>query len=151
MEKTTFPQWVIDVATITSILSFIITIFVFKQVGDIRKKFSNKARLPEIQNELIGFISNINSQIDDWENSKEKISVEFSNCAGLLDSLAPKLNGVQGIKAKKLLKKLRYKPYYIFPVKKKEINNMEIAWSLYEDLSELNVSLSQVIKDSNWE
>ncbi|HGM5452873.1 hypothetical protein [Serratia marcescens] len=133
-----------------TILGFIITIIILKQTKDIKKSFLNKARLPEIQNELNSCASNINKQIDDWEGSKERISVEFSKCAGLLDSLIKKLDNEQNIRAKALLKKLKSRPYYILPPIKNRITNKETAWSLYEDLSELNSNLSQIIKDSHW-
>lgn len=150
MAQSIFPQWIMDIATAMTIFGFLITLLVFKQTKDIKKSFLNKARLPEIQKELNQCASNINKQIDNWEGSKERISVEFFNCAGILDSLIKKLDDNQKTKARSLLKRLRYRPFYIFPAKKTCIADKATAWSLYEDLSELNVSLSQIIKDSNW-
>ncbi|MEI7085466.1 hypothetical protein WCU61_05255 [Pectobacterium versatile] len=150
MTQSIFPQWVIDIATVMTISGFFITILVFRQTKYIKKSFLNKARLPEIQKELNKCASNINKQIDDWDNSKERIAVEFSNCAGLLDSLIRKLNDDQSTRAKSLLKRLKSRPYYILPPIKNPIDDKNTAWSLYEDLSELNVSISQIIKDSHW-
>ncbi|MKV44979.1 hypothetical protein DUU84_05185 [Salmonella enterica subsp. enterica] len=150
MGQSIFPQWIMDMATVMTISGFLITLLIFKQTKDIKKSFLNKARLPEIQSELNTCASNINKQLDDWESSKERISVEFSKCAGLLDSLIQKLNKEQSLSAKALLKRIKSRPYFILSPIKNRITDKDTAWSLYEDLSELNSSLSQIIKDSHW-
>ncbi len=150
MAQSIFPQWIMDIATIMTILGFVITVFVLQQTKEIKRNFLSKARLPQIQRELRSCASNINKQLDDWESSKEKIFVEFSKCAGLLDSLIQKLNDDQSASAKALLKRLKYRPYYILRPIKNKITDKDTAWSLYADLSELNSNLSQIIKDSHW-
>lgn len=150
MAQSIFPEWLMDMATVMTIWGFILTIFVFKQTKYIKRNFLSKARLPEIQSELRSCASNINKQLDDWESSKEKIFVEFSKCAGLLDSLIQKLNDDQNTRAKSLLKRLKSRPYYVFAPIKNKITDKGTAWSLYADLSELNSYLSQIIKDSRW-
>lgn len=137
-----------DLSTVLSVLGFIVTLWVLQQTRDIKKSFTNKARLPEIQKELNKCASKINTLMKDWEGGKYLVSAEFSKCSGLIDNLLTKLDKDKSYQAQTLLDSLRHRPFPFIKVKSIHVEDEKKAWDLYAKLSELNAYLSQIVRDS---
>lgn len=144
-----FPVWVVDIATVVTILGFILTLLVWLQVRWIKLSYKNKARLPEIHLELSECASKINGYLNDWNNQERMAIVELTACKGLLDNLSLKSNSALKKSASKLKLKISGKSSrYSFKILK--MNN-DLAWDIYGELTSLNNLLDQTIKDSKWE
>lgn len=143
------PSWVVDIATIATILGFFLTIMVWYQVKWIKLSYKNKARLPEIHLELSECASKINGYLNDWDNQERMAIAEMTACKGLLDNLSLKSNSTLKKSASKLKLKISGKSsWYSFKALKM---NSDLAWDIYGELTSLNNLLGQTIKDSKWE
>ncbi|MGQ5911941.1 hypothetical protein ACUNH5_22895 [Serratia sp. IR-2025] len=146
-----FPSWIIDTATALTILGFIFTIIVFFKVRYIKQSFMNKARLPDIYKEITIKTSNISRLLPDWSDSKNKINEELSTCTALLELLMtrtpPELKQI----VKTLLSMLIKKKYFWERNSMIIIEDSDLAWEIYRELSRVSTYLEHIIKDLDWE
>lgn len=147
-----FPTWVSDISIVMTILGFFITLAVFYQTQFIKSRFINKARLPEILQELRTATSRISSYLGNWKESEKALSAELHTCKGLIESLKPRLNDVNRKQAVKLISLIDNRPwhYYISRSPSKKIDE-DKAWILYGELSRLNTLLDQTVKDQRFQ
>lgn len=146
-------QYVVDSATIATLVGLALTFWVLIETKTLKKTFRKKARIPEIHSDLKECASRISALLRDaknWENTRDHVSKEFAECIGLIESLVGILTGDDKRKANSLLDRLSPKPGRFKKRAREDINKRELAWSLYEDLSLLNTRLDQSVKDMNW-
>ncbi|MEN4076043.1 hypothetical protein [Serratia marcescens] len=111
----------------------------------------NKARLPDIYKEITIKTSNISRLLPDWSDSKNKINEELSTCTALLELLMtrtpPELKQI----VKTLLSMLIKKKYFWERNSMIIIEDSDLAWEIYRELSRVSTYLEHIIKDLDWE
>ncbi|MGU9887367.1 hypothetical protein [Serratia marcescens] len=149
--KSFFPSWIIDISTAMTILGFILTVIVFYKVRYIKKSFMNRARLPDIYKNITIKTSSISRLIPDWNNSKNKINEELTTCIALLEVLMtrtpPELKQI----IRELLSKLIKKKGFFERKSMIVIENPDMAWEIYRDLSRVSTYLENIVEDLKWE
>lgn len=140
------PQWFNDLANLSSVAELLVTIFLFIEARGITNSFLIKATLPDSIKKLENFSSKISSDLGDWSNKERLVQKHFSEALGCLKTLEKKLPSTQKKEVSDLIKKLRFKKFYLWDKKLTEND----SWKLYADLSKVIVMLDQLQKDSKW-
>ncbi|ELJ6259146.1 hypothetical protein ACYA8F_26270 [Klebsiella pneumoniae] len=149
MDILTWPlsQTVTDIASLTGIVSFFFTVKVFFTTRSLKAALKSKVRIPQIHSDLQKKASMISEAIGEWDNRKDFIRKEFTDCAVFAESLLDKLSSKDRAKIDIFLDDV--KPKKLF--RRKEIviniNDQEQAWKLYEKLSILNSRVNELVKD----
>jgi hypothetical protein len=151
MEILTWPlqPWITDVATLTTLAGFLLTLFVYKEARSLKKVFKRKARVPELHRELRDCATKINNGLSEWDENCDSIKAELLKCAVYVESLKGKLTTKDKEKANEFLELVSKKSF--FGKRKIEVNveSWDDAWKLYENLSILNTRLDEIVKDMN--
>ncbi|MDK1687978.1 hypothetical protein QMT05_13440 [Cronobacter malonaticus] len=150
----TLPQYITDLGTLLGIVSFFMTVWVVRTTNLLKDKFKNKARIPEIHKELENKASTISSllrRINNWSEVKDQVSKEFSDCVPLIESLIDKINDDNKSKIKETLSKIAPRKGLFRRRERQNINDSELAWTLYQELSSLNTRVNQILKDMRWD
>lgn len=147
------PEWLTDlnkIGSISSVLGFIVTVFLFIEARKIRNSFLRRARLPEINKELSKATSKVSNHLKNWDADKTPALEALSNVKALLENIKPKLPAEEKRKVGAYLDRLQPKKYLVIKTSVSELNE-EAAWELYTELSGLVTSLQQLAKDSKWD
>jgi hypothetical protein len=147
------PEWLTDlnkIGSISSIIGLIVTIFLFVEARKIRDSFLRKARLPEINKELLKVASKVSGQLNNWSTDKRPALVTFSNIKALLKNIKPKLPSKERKEVGDYLKQLQPKKYLFIRSSISELDE-DTAWELYAELSGLVTTLRQLANDSKWD
>lgn len=143
-------DWLTTISSISSILGFIITIFLFIEARKIRGSFIRRARLPELSKELARTTSEVSKHLKSWGVDKAPALETFSKVKALLENIEPKLPTNERKKISIYLSQLKPRKYFLIKVNISKMSEDDV-WKLYTDLSGLVTSLEQIIKDSNWD
>jgi hypothetical protein len=147
------PEWLTDlnkIGSISSIIGLIVTIFLFVEARKIRDSFLRKARLPEINKELLKVFSKVSGQLNNWGTDRNPALEAFSNVKALLENIKPKLPSKERKKVGDYLNQLQPKKYLFIRSSISELDK-DAAWELYTELSGLMTTLQQLAKDSKWD
>lgn len=147
------PDWLTDlnkIGSISSMIGFIVTVFLFIEARKIRDSFLRRARLPEINKELTKATSKVSDQLKNWDDDKTPALEEFSKVKALLENIKPKLPSEERKKVNDYICRLQPKKYLIIKTSISELSE-DAAWELYTELSGLVTSLQQLAKDSKWD
>ncbi len=147
------PDWLTDInkiGSISSIVGLIVTVFLFAEARRIKNSFLRRARLPEVNRELIKLSSNLSDRLKDWENSKTLAIETFSQIKALLENIKPKLPSEEKKKVAEYLQQLHPKKYFIYDSSLSDLTEDD-GWDRYTELSGLVTTLQQLAKDSRWD
>jgi len=147
------PEWLTDlnkIGSISSIIGLIVTIFLFVEARKIRDSFLRKARLPEINKELLKVASKVSGQLKNWGTDRNPALVAFSNIKALLENIKPKLPSKERKEVGDYLNQLQPKKYLFIRSSISELDE-DTAWELYAELSGLVTTLQQLANDSKWD
>lgn len=147
------PEWLTDInklGSISSILGLIVTFFLFIEARKIQKSFLRKARLPEVNKELMKLASLLSERLKKWETDKTSAIEVFSTIKALLENIKPKLPSEEKKKVESYLIQLHPKKYLFIDCSLSQLSEDE-AWERYTDLSGLVTTLQQLAKDSKWD
>ncbi len=147
------PDWLTDInkiGSISSIIGLVVTVFLFIEARSIKNSFLRRARLPEVNRELLKFTSQLSERLKDWENSKTDAIETFSQIKALLENIKPKLPSEEKKKVDEYLQQLHPKKYLIINGSLSDLNEDD-AWDRYTELSGLVTTLQQLAKDSKWD
>ncbi|MDE8814530.1 hypothetical protein VC885_13150 [Citrobacter freundii] len=151
MEILTWPlkPWITDVATLTTLAGFLLTLFVYKETKSLKSVFKRKARVPEIHKNLRDCAAKINDGLSEWDDNAESVKSELLKCAVYVESLKDKLAPKDKEKASEFLELVSEKSYFGKRKLVLKVENEDDAWNLYENLSILNTRLDEIVKDMN--
>lgn len=146
-------EWLTDInniGSVSSILGLIATVFLFLEARVIRNSFLRRARLPELNIELVNATSQVSKNLKKWDKDKKPTLESFSNVKALLENIKPKLPNEERKKVENFLSGLQPKKYFVIRSKISGLSE-DSAWELYTELSGLITSLEQLAKDSKWD
>ncbi|MCG7537287.1 hypothetical protein [Pseudoalteromonas sp. OOF1S-7] len=147
------PNWPTDInqiGSISSIIGLIVTVFLFFEARSIKNSFIRRARLPEVNRELLKFTSQLSERLKNWESQKTEAIETFSQIKALLQNIKPKLPSEEKRKVDEYLQKLHPKRYLIIEGSLSDLTEDD-AWDRYTELSGLVTTLQQLAKDSKWD
>jgi len=147
------PDWLTDInniGSIASIVGLIVTVFLLVEARSIKNSFLRRARLPEVNRELMKLTSKLSDRLKDWENSKTLAVEIFSQIKALLENIKPKLPSEEKKKVEEYLQHLHPKKYFIMSCSLSDLTEND-AWDRYTELSGLVTTLQQLAKDSKWD
>lgn len=144
------PQWLTDIASFSSILGLVISVFVLIEAKKIRKSFLRRARLPEIMKELTEANNGLSKHLKNWNDGKRFGIEQLSIAKGLLENLEEKLPDKERKKVRIFCRKLETKKFLFFTIPITNVDEDQ-AWELYTQLTGLITSLEQLSKDSKWD
>ncbi|WP_320043501.1 hypothetical protein [uncultured Desulfobacter sp.] len=143
------------VSNICSVLSFFISIFAMLSVRQLKKKYRNKKRIPEILSDLERISKEFNELTKEVEQNRREIIVATKKLKAILESLKKKSNTdiektliVALKRTKQVIKNKRPVSYFFF---NREWIFFEEIWELYGDLQSVIQSLNEHTKDKKWE
>jgi hypothetical protein len=147
------PPWLTDIASISSIIGLLITIWVLRETKNIRKSFLTKARLPDAIKELESLATNLSKTIPEWETNKQDTLTEISRCMSILKNIEPKLTASIKKDVATILEEFQRKKSIINFWRKKSISelNLDEIWNLYSQLQFVIEGLRQKKHDMRWE
>ncbi len=147
------PDWFAhlnNIGSISSIIGLLVTIFLFLEAKKIRNSFIRKARLPEVNNDLVKSTSQLVENLRKWDDDKNPSIEIFSRVRALLENIKEKLPPEEKKKVKVYLQKLYPKKYYFINGPLSDLS-VDEAWDRYTELSGLITTLQQSAKDSKWD
>lgn len=147
------PDWqthINELGSISSILGLIVTVFLFFEARKIRNSFLRRARLPELNKDLIKVTSEVAETLKKWNADKTPALETFSKVKALLENIRLKVPSEEKRKVDNYLNRLQPKKFFIMKSSISELNE-DSAWELYTELSGLVTSLQQLAKDSKWD
>ncbi len=150
-------QSITDAATILTIISFFMTLWVIRTTNFLKKKFKNKGRLPEIKTEITQTTNKIFSILtsreldNNWVEFNRMFSMEVKTCYPVIDNLLSKVESDQKNAVKNILDLIAPKTRFFGRRKVITISNKDKAWDIYQELSSLTVHIDQIMKDMRWD
>lgn len=147
------PSWLTDIASISSIIGLLITIWVLRETKNIRKSFLTKARLPDVIKELECIATNLSKTIPEWATNKQDTLTEISRCMSILKNIEPKLTASIKKDVATILEEFQRKKSITNFWTKKSISELSIdeIWHLYSQLQFVLEGLKQKKHDMRWE
>ena len=145
-----FPQWFIDLATLTTVVGFFFTIWLLFEAKKIRNSFLRRARLPQITKKLSEVSKSLSSHLKNWTNEEREAIQQLSISRALLENVLPKLPEQEQKKCNAYIKKLTPKKWIFFN-RDLPVLTEDSAWNLYTELSALTTTLIELEKDSKWD
>jgi len=142
-----FPQWIVDIATVMTMLGFFLTLWLLYEARHIRNSFLRRARLPQITKELGKASAHLSSHLQKWDSEEREAIKQLFITRALLENLLSKLPEKEHKKCAVFVKKLKRKKWGVIDIKFSE----DDVWNLYSELSALTTMLIQLEKDSKWD
>ncbi|MCB5186139.1 hypothetical protein LG201_13070 [Methylobacillus gramineus] len=133
-----------------STLGVLITLYLTREISYVKKSFIRKARLPEINNDLNVRYQKLLSLLREENIDNSKIKLNLLEVKAILRNLEKKLPSGEKKTAQNILKLLNPKKYFISKLDLSGFDK-EYYWKIYEEMSELIVSLNLLMKDSHWD
>jgi hypothetical protein len=123
---------------IASIISLVMTIFIFFSVKNIKEHFIARIRLPGLNKTLKDHSKKINSYLSDFDNNERVIKTEIKCFESTLKNLKSKVPGKNRKEIKQVLRKIKKVT--------NPITNDE-AWEIYNDLLATILTVENILKD----
>ena len=137
------PAWLIDTASIVSIVGFIVTCFLFMEAKKIRKSFMRKARIPEIVTDLDRIADGLVADLKKYNEESRSAHEKIQRATALLESILLKVPDANKEKITDFIK-----------ASKEMIETTldeDSSWKIYGELSGVVTYLQQIAKDTRWD
>lgn len=138
-----FPSWVADVASIMSIVGFVVTCFLLLEARKIRQSFIRKVRIPEIVSELDSISSELIAALKSYKSENRSAHEKIQKASALMESILPKISANSSDRVQLFIKS-----------SKTSLNGTldeDVCWRLYGELSGVVTYLQQISKDTKWD
>jgi len=137
------PNWLTDIASIVSIIGFIVTCFLLVEARKIRNSFMRKARIPEIVNDLDRISGDLIANLKQYDNESRSAHEKIQKATALLESILPKIPDSQKEKVQS----------FIDGTNEAISNtlNEDSSWNVSTELSGVVTYLQQIAKDTRWD
>lgn len=137
------PNWLTDIASIVSIIGFIVTCFLLVEARKIRNSFMRKARIPEIVNDLDRISGDLIANLKQYNNESRSAHEKIQKATALLESILPKIPDSQKEKVQS----------FIDGTNEAISNtlNEDSSWNVSTELSGVVTYLQQIAKDTRWD
>lgn len=132
-----------DLGTLASILSFVITLYVFFAVRKIKSFYVSKARVPELIDQLKEHASHLADLHRDFNDSRPQVLLEIGKAEVTLRSLKNKVRRPTKKSVAVVIKLIKsYGPYN---------QTQDNLWKIYVEMQKLIQEVVGVQSDRAWE
>jgi hypothetical protein len=139
-----FVQYFInEIAGLTSIIGFVLTIFVFFNVRNIRNYYKKRIRLPQLLEKILQNTKTISEYLNDFPGNSNFIAIELGKTESNLKTLQQHCNQYIKSECKKVIKEIK-------GTTKKEITEDKIRL-IHVALHKIIESTNNFQEDLNWE
>ena len=147
------PNWVNDIASLSSIVGLIVTGFLLYEAKKLRDSFLMKARLPDIITTLKSIATNLSSIINSYDQSKGDILTDLGRCRSILVNVKPKVSANIKKDIDDLIQKIRKeKNFVLFKMSNISSDYTEDElWNIYTDIQTVIEGLDQHKQDLRWQ
>lgn len=140
-------QWIQDIDTLLSLLSFFVTLYVWWAVREIKNTFFTRARLPEYLKDLEMARSALSVSLDQWPTQRHTAHEQIKICVAILVSSRSILPKEEKTEINKIIDKLNVATVEFLSQKYDDVKNV---WDLYSDIQFGITSMSQLSKNIRW-
>lgn len=126
---------------IASILGFLISLYVLKEIKNITKKFLFRVRVPDLLASLKTIATDLSQNLNSFDESRREIDTCLSRCDSTLRNLIKKVDRETKKTTKQLLSSIK---------KKSKPLNKDEVWNIFTDLLGLIDTLGHIQKDIKW-
>jgi hypothetical protein len=130
-------------ADLSSMLGLMITIFVARSLGDIKRKFIFNARVGEYLKEFEEISSEMSKYLSDFDSNVNYLVTEIGKVRSNLDSISKKAKKDIKRRANSIIRKIDRSGY-------KEGLSRENAWLIYTEMNIFIQDLRNVREDMRW-
>lgn len=132
-----------EIGSFYSLVSLLLTIFIFLSIRKIKNFYFCKVRLPQLIKKVKSNTSKISDFLNNFKESKDNIRLELGKLEANLKSLSKKINKPIKLYIKKDLKRIR----------NLSKNNLtpEITWEIYREVSKTLEEINNYFEDIKWE
>lgn len=141
--SSSFWEIVNVVASVSSVVALILTLFIFYHTSKLRNRYLFLIRAPELIKQLEDHGSNISKYLDAPSVYQQELRIELTMCRANLKNLRPKLD--RG--AKSSLKTLDRN---IQRVLQRDPVSSDDAWALYQELIGFILEVQNLLADQAW-
>ncbi len=140
-------QWIQDIDTLLSLLSFFVTLYVLYEVHVIKNTFFTRARLPEYLKDLGVAGSTLSASLNQWPTQRHAAHEQIKICVTILTSSRSVLPKEEKTEINKIIDKLNVAKVEFHSQKYDDVNNV---WDLYSDIQSVIASMTQLSKNIRW-
>lgn len=130
-------------ASISSIISLILTFYVFLDVRKIKSYYLFAARVPNLIEKLQQNASNLSDYLDNFEQFSSKIEEELAEAEVIVESLSKRIDGDAKKSTEKLIKHMQE-----YNSREK---NRDSVWKIYLDIRRVVGRINEIQEDRKWE
>lgn len=150
MSESELPGWIVDTATVLTIITFPITFWLGYQARKIRGYFFNRVRIGEILPELSQDAAELFGALRDWEHDSGRMAkVVIYRIKGRLYNLRKKLESEELKSVSSLISKIENRRFYLLPSRIADIT-LDNAWDIAADYATILSQVSGDHNDSRW-
>lgn len=150
MSETDLPGWVVDIATVLTIVTFPITFWLGYQAKKVRGYFFNRVRIGEIIPELSHDATELFGALRDWDLDGGRMAkVVIYRIKGRLYNLKKKLQSEELKSVSNLISKIESRRFYFFPRRIADVT-LDNAWEIAGDYAAMLSQVSGDHNDSHW-
>lgn len=132
-----------DVGSAASLISLVITVYLFYAVRKIRSFYVSKARVPELTKQLGSHASRLVILHGDFKTSRDEVLLELGQVEVTLRFLKKKIGRPTKKSVARVLKLIdNYSPHNA---------NKDQLWKIYVDLQKVIQEVVEVQSDQSWE
>ena len=143
-----FPKWINNLATIATIVGFLITVYVSWSVRSIRHSYRQRARLPELSQDLSSAGSKLSRSLASSSFDRHDAHIQLNVAATLIEAIA-KISVYPDKRAhRRSAKRIRK---IVRGLERNGDGAEDQAWTAYGEVQQVIVSVEQAIKSSKWE
>ena len=139
-------EWIGVIGTWSSILGFLISVYVLLEVRQIRRQFLLRIRIGDLLQALRIQAAEMSIRLNDFEESRHEVDIILARCESTLRSILPKLSGAEKRPTKHLITLLRsyHRPGWL---RKKSKFDLDEAWRVYTALQGIIESIGHLRDD----
>ncbi len=140
---TSFWEIVDVVASLSSVVALILTLFILYQTFKLRNRYLFLIRTPQLLTQLEEHNSNISKYLNAVSVYQQELRIELTKCQKNLKNLKPKLD-------RSTRKSLKALDNNVQRVMQHDSVSSDEAWALYQELAGFIVEVQNVLADQAW-
>lgn len=136
------------ISVYATIIGFIITVIMLREIWIIKQRFMCRARLPQMISDLEKTSASLNSSMPKWPEHRNAASIQIKNAVSLMISAEKMTPSTERKRIKTVRKKLDKASKHLL---KSPYDKDDPIWDLYGDITAIITSLKELNLSTKWE
>jgi hypothetical protein len=137
-------EWFVALVNITSLIGFLLTIWVLFDVRNIKSYYVFKVRVPQHVKKLKKYAANLSEYMNDFEGMLPQVEMELASIEVELESLRRKLDRKPGRPVDQLLRDVK-------AYNKAQTKDIKALRRIHIDLHKAVTRIEEIQEDLRWE